>query len=718
MNQTKDTSHSRRDFLLKSSIGVGVLLGVSLSACSPIRQKVAKSINNMDSTYKPEDGPMIWFELTQQNKVILHSPKVEMGQGIFTGLAQLVAEELDIRMDQIKVVHASTIGRPVDPRSTGNSDSLSSLWQPLRALAAKMRQMLLNNAAELLAVPANVLSVKEGVISGTGKSITYGEVVQRSTKWEIPDEVQLKNRQDFTIIGQSIPRVDLQAKVLGEPIYGFDARLPNMLYGSIVRPIHLDTEFVRADIAKAAAMPGVVKVVVEKDFVGVVAKSKVQADLAKKAVDVVWKTKRIWQQTEIEALTKVGQGKAVTIQKLGKTGPLLKEDGMEASYSSPIGAHAQIEPNGAVAHVTKDKAIILISTQVAKITQEEVAKRIGLDKDQVEVKTTFLGGGFGRRLHTPNAMQAAVLSKAVGQPVHVFYNRKEEFQHDTFRPPTHHVLKGKLDAQGKIQALEHHVSSGDVAFGSPFVTGLMRPLIGADFGAWRGGMIQYQGIPNVKAVSWLVDLPFATSWWRGLGLLANTFAIESFMDELAEQAGKDPVQFRLEHLSDDVRNRRLKGVIEAAAQKAAWGQHLAPGRAQGIAASIDANTPVAQVVELSIEDQKIKIHKVTCAIDPGLVINPDSVKAQCEGAIIMGLSATLFEKMTIKDGSIGPTIYGDYQMALMKDAPDEIEVVLLESGGDPSGVGEPPIGPIAAATANAIFKLTGQRLRDLPLRLS
>ena len=393
------------------------------------------------------------------------------------------------------------------------------------------------------------------------------------------------------------------------------------------------------------------------------------------------------------------------------------KDTITSEFKSPIGAHAQLEPNGALAYVEADKATIMMSTQVVKITRDEVAERLGLDSDQVNIVPTFLGGGFGRRLHTPNGIQAAVLSEAVGKPVQCFFSRKEEFQNDTFRPPTHHVLKAKLNSEGLIEALEHNVSSGDVAFGSPMLPSIAEPLLGADLGAWRGGMIQYCAIPNYRTVSWRQKLPFATSWWRSLGLLANTFAIESFMDELAIKAGKDPVQFRLDQIQADKAGFRLKEVIKAAAEKAGWKDGVNNGRAMGFAASTDANTPCAHVAEVSIEGKEIIVHKVICALDPGIAVNPDQVRAQCEGCIIMGMSGAMYEKMIVKDGSLQPTIYGPYQMAMMRHAPKEIEVVLLENDDKPGAVGEPPMGPIGAAVANAVFRLTGQRLTDLPLSL-
>lgn len=718
MNAKKKRKFSRRKFLIRSTIGVGVIVGGGLAALAPARRQLAKMVDEIDQKYDNDAGPELWFEVKADNSLILHSPKIEMGQGTFTGLAQIVADEMEVDFAKIQVVNAVSVNRPLDAFSTGGSTSISGLWEVLRELAAQMREMLRISAANILQVPVADLTIKNGVISGKGKKVTFGEVVQKTKEWKEPEDVKLKARKDYKYIGKPLARLDLKPKVMGEPMFGIDVSMPGMLYGAVVRPDKLDVTFEGADISKAQKMPGVVKVVLEKDFVGVVAKSYTEAHNAKKAIKAKWKVNKVWQQKDIEEMIKVGKGDPILIQKSGSAINEEDKDVITATYKSPIGAHAQIEPNGCVAYVEKDKATIKMSTQVVKMTRDLVADRLGLGKDNVEVQSAYLGGGFGGRLYTPHAMFAAVLSKAVGKPVHMTFDRKEEFQNDTFRPPTEHLLKGKINEKGLIEAIEHNVSSGDVAFGSPLMPGYLKVVAGADFGAWRGGLIQYKKIPNIRTTSWRVKLPFATSWWRSLGLLANTFAVESFIDELAVKAGRDPVEFRIDMTEDDERGKKLKGVIEAAAKKADWGKKMPKGRAQGFAASTDANTPVAQVVEVSIEDGEIKVHKVTCAIDPGIAVNPDSIRAQCEGSIIMGISASMFEKMEVKDGQIGPIIYGPYQMALMRHAPKEIDTIILESGPKPSGVGEPPLGPIGAAIANAVFKLTGKRLRELPLKLS
>ncbi|MFT5736230.1 MAG: isoquinoline 1-oxidoreductase beta subunit [Maribacter sp.] len=713
---------SRRKFLVRGGLGtLGVLAVGTYLLRKPIQRGIAGFVNTADGPYQGNtDTPIIWFEITSENNVVLHSPKVEMGQGTFTSLAQMAADELEVSMEQISVVHADSASGNMDAFATGGSTSVSSLWVPLRELAATMREMIKIEAANKMEVDIAGLSISNGVISDGAKSMTFAQTVEGVSDWTLPDTPELKPISEYKFVGKPIARVDLEDKVFGVPIFGMDATMPDMLYGAVVRQSRIGSTYLSSDISKAEAMPGVVKIVQEKDFVGVVANSLIEAENAKAVIEVQWESRENLQTADIRAMVTVGKGEPFVIQKEGNAKVLLEDDDdvIVSEYWSPIGAHAQLEPSGALAYVEADKATIMMSTQVVNITRGEIAERLGFDAEQVNIVPTFLGGGFGRRLHTPNGIQAAVLSKAVGKPVKCFFTRKEEFQNDTFRPPTHHVLRGKLNSNGMIEALEHNVSSGDVAFGSPMLPRILETVLGADLGAWRGGMVQYGAIPNYQAISWRVKLPFATSWWRSLGLLANTFAIESFMDELAVKAGKNPAEFRLAHIQDDERGVRLKSVIRAVVEKAGYTDEVINGKAMGFAVSTDANTPCAEIAEVSIKNNEIKVHKVTCAIDPGLAVNPDQVRAQCEGAIIMGMSAAMFEKMEVENSELTPTIYGPYQMALMKHAPKEIDVVLLQGSDTPGAVGEPPLGPIGAAVANAVFRLTGQRLREMPLQLS
>ncbi|MEO0322445.1 MAG: molybdopterin cofactor-binding domain-containing protein [Myxococcota bacterium] len=720
---------SRRGFILRSLAGgTGVMLGVGYLGRNSIRREIYALMDTVEPSYLGDaSDPTMWFEITEDERIRLFSPKVEMGQGSFTSFAQMAADELEVELDRVEVVHAATATGVVDGMSTGGSLSVAGLWMPLRTLAATLRATLVAEAARTAplinsgAAPDSIEAVVNGVVSyaQSGVSKTYGELAASLSArgaWELAETPPLKPISDCRFIGKPIPRVDLQAKVFGEPIFGMDASAEGMLHGSIVRSERIGATLVSADTSAAEGMPGVVKVVREDDFVGVVAETRMQAEAAKRAITAEWRTERDWESADIEAMIRVGEGTPMVIQREGDAkGALEGGDVVRAEFTSPIGAHAQLEPNGALAHVEERGATVTMSTQVPGVTRDEVAERLGLEPEAVNLVPTYLGGGFGRRLHTPNAIQAAILSRAAGKPVKCFFTRKEEFQHDTFRPPTHHIMQARLASDGRIQAMKHEFSSGDVAYGSAILPDAMNQVLGTDVGAFRGGFIQYGRIPHHEAVSWHVKLPFATSWWRSLGLLANTFAIESFMDELAEKAGQDPVAFRLAHLADDPAGQRLKRVIEAAVDKAGYRDEARAGRAMGFACSTDGGTPAAAVVDLSMVDGQPKVHDVFLAMDPGFAVNPDQVRAQCEGAVCMGISASLYERMEVRGGSLRPVIYGPYRMALLRDAPRRVEVELIDGTGEPGPVGEPPLGPLGAALANAIYRLTGERRRSLPL---
>ncbi len=719
---------SRRKFIVRTLLGgTGVLLGAAYLGRNGMRRGLYEMLENPDMLSYMGDvsTPSMWFEIMADNTIKFYSPKVEMGQGSFTSLVQIAADELEVDMELIKIEHAATATGNIDGLSTGGSTTVAGLFQPVRELSATLREMLRVEAARKMGVESNAVTNKNGVFTSNGKTLTYGETVQGVAEWEVPDTPVLKDVSQYKYVGKPVPRVDLVDKVIGTPMFGMDASMPDMLYGAVVRPSKIGSKFKGADVSAAENMPGVVKVVLEEDFVGVVAETLIQAENAKRKIKVDWATQKDWTTDDIVEMTKVGKGESMVIQKEGNASSTL-DDAEEANtegflkmeFSSPIGAHAQIEPNGAVAFVEGDHATIEMSTQVVGMTRKEVADRLGLDEEHVNVIPTYLGGGFGRRLHTPHAVQAAVMSKAVGKPVKCFFDRKEEFQNDTFRPPTHHIMRAKLSESGSIEALEHQFSSGDVAYNSALLPGFANSIIGTDMGAIRGGMIQYRNIPGLRSVSWHTDLPFATSWWRSLGLLANTFAIESFMDQLAQEAGQNPVEFRLAHISNDERGRRLKKVIEAAARKSGYKDKATGNRAMGFAASTDAGTPCAQIAEVSVTGKRIKVEKVTCVMDPGFAVNPDQVKAQCEGSINMGISASMFEEMQVEGSELRPVIYGPYRMALMRDTPNEIDVEIINGTGKPGAVGEPPLGPIGAAIANAVYRVTGQRLTDMPLKLT
>ena len=710
---------SRRKFLVRGSLGtLGVLAVGTYLFRNPLRRTLIETI---DATLPSYSGTgteaTLWFELTKENKVIFHSPKVEMGQGSFTSFAQMIAEELDVSLDQIVIQAAATETGIVDGLSTGGSLSIATFWKPLRELAATMREMLKMLAAQKLGVAANSLSTKDGIISGGGKTLTYAAVAEGVTEWPELDEVPEPRSSGFKHIGKPVQRVDLGPKVFGEPIFGMDAEIPGMLHAAIIRPSAIGAKLKSVDTETASKMPGVVQVVQMDEWVGIVAQSYPEALAAKMKMKVEWDIPKVWTNEDLQEILQVGKGDRLASQKEGDALDPSSEDVVTMEFRSPIGAHAQLEPNAAVADYKDGKVTVILSTQVIGITQKMVADAMDLDLENVNIVPTYLGGGFGRRLNTSHAIQACELSKAVGKPVKYVFTRKEEFQNDQFRPPTHHIMHGRLGEDGYLDGLEHHYASGDVSFNSVLLPNFLNNVLGTDVGAIRGANIMYHKIPNYHTVQWHLTLPFATSWWRSLGLLANTFAVESFVDEMAIKAGKDPVDFRLKRLDDSPNAKRIRKVIETAVEKSGYVDEVVEGRAMGLAASIDTGTPAAHVAEVSIKDGNIIVHKVTCAVDCGLAVNPDQVRAQCEGAIIMGMSGALYEKMELKEGALTPTIYGPYKMALMRHAPKEIDIHLVQGVDIPMPVGEPPMGPIGAAIGNAVRRLTGKRLTELPINL-
>ncbi|KFA89708.1 xanthine dehydrogenase family protein molybdopterin-binding subunit [Archangium violaceum] len=707
---------TRRQFLLGLGVGGVGALALGLPA---MRLAVSRAV---DEGLVPSSDPLdptLWFEVLRDDRVRLHLPKVEMGQGIHTALAQIAAEELEVPWERLEVVHATTAHGPVDKQGTSGSMTVVGLYQPLRESAATLREMLRTEAARQLGVQASALVAAGGTLSVRDqpeKKLRYGEVVAKHTgTWEVPEHPPaLKPAKDFQFIGKSMPRVDLEAKLTGQGVYGYDQRLPGMLYGATARPPRLGSTLRAAREGKARQQPGVVEVLMGSDFASVAAESREQAHAALAHLELEWTEGESLQQADVEARTTVKDGEGVLVQEEGDVPEHLgRGKQLSAEYRTPLAAHAHLEPQSALVEVKPERVRVWASTQMPGSIRKQVAKALERDEESVELVPTHLGGGFGRRLDAKAAIEAARLSRATGRPVHVGWTRAEEFRHGFFRPPTHHVLKASLEESGKVLAIEHQQASGDVIFS--LMPGAVGAVMGADFGAWRGATIRY-AMPHRRTLAQRVELPVPTATWRGLGLLANTFAVEGFMDELAHAAGEDPLAFRLKHLGDDELGRRFRRVLEAAAKQAGWGSAAPEGRARGIACSVDMNTVVAQVAEVSVESGRPRVHRFTCAVDCGLVINPDGATAQVEGGIMMALSSALSERITIKNGQVEAENFYDYPLLTMREAP-EIDTLLVGEGDKPLGMGEPPMGPVAAAVANALFTLTGKRLRSLPLKL-
>lgn len=711
---------TRRGFLISAGVTTATL-AVGVAAGLPkINEFMGENIDKGAGSFITiENAPNSWFEITADNEILFFIPKVEMGQGIHTVMAQIGADELEVRLDQMTVLQASTARGFGNNSQTGNSDSISTTYMPIREAAAALRETLKLEAANQLGVTVAELSVGEGEIWATAvpnNRLSYGDIIQEIDigTIEVPEEIPLKDRNAFNYIGTAVPRIDFKSKLMGEAIYGYDAKLPNMLYGAVARPPKIEATLKEANEGTAVEVDGVVTVVAEDDFAGVVATSRQAAYSGVRNMDVTWEEGHLWQQEELDELVTVGNGKAVTVQREGNVAKNLTGNIVMGEYRTPFAAHAHLEPQAALVDVQPDKVTAWVSTQSPDIVRRDVANAVDMDVEQVEIIPTYLGSGLGRKLNVEVAIEAAKLSKAAGQPVHVGWNRTEDMRYGFFRPPTHHQLTGSLGDDGRIQSFLHEQASGDSLF--LFFPLPLQIMFGADIGAYRGGFIQYDNVPNRQLIAHRIKLPIPTGPWRGLGLLANTFAVESFVDEMAHVAGADPLQYRLDHFGNSDRSVRFKDVLIRAAEMAGWGGSLPEGHALGIACNVDVQTVVAQVAEVSVDDGRIQVHKVTSVVDPGMVINPDGATAQTQGAIMMGLSSTFFEEITVKNGIIEASNFDRYPLLTMKEAPD-IAVEFIESGTTPFGMGEPPIGPVAAAVGNAVFSLTGQRIRKLPMRL-
>ncbi|MDR7131843.1 isoquinoline 1-oxidoreductase beta subunit [Algoriphagus sp. 4150] len=704
---------SRRKFLKGAGIGVSGTMALLYFGRSVIRRGLSGFVAEMDMPSGISDfGPHLWFEVNVDNTITLKSPKVEMGQGIFTGFAMLAAEELDIDLDKIKVVHATSANGILG--NTGVSNSTSSLYVNIREVAATLRETLKLEASKLWGVGPDSIETKAGVLYGAGKEVTYAGLAKQTSKWETAETPALRPASAFKYVGKEFNRIDLPDKVLGKPIYGIDTTLPNMVYGAVMYSPYIGGKLKNADLSRAESAVGVLKVVQDKDWIGIVAGTRYAAEEALAKVKAAWEYNPNYNTKDaIEAVT-VGIGTEVNIQKEGSTGRVQSEE-VKSEYRTPIGFHAGMEPSIVVADVVDDKVTIYTSHQHLPFMQQSISDRLGFSSKNIVMVPVFLGGGFGRRTFKHNAVEAVKLSQAVGKPVHLLYNRQQEFQNGFVRPNTHHVLSGKLTDDGKILGMQHDFASGPMGFMA--MPKFVEPILGADFVvAGHGARIRY-AIENLKTTMWQSSLPFETCMWRGVGMFANTFAIESFMDELAHKSGVNPLKFRLDHCGDTKQLNRRKKLLELIGEKSGWYRPIAEDVGRGVAVCDDHKTIAAAVVELKIEEGKIVITKVYQAIDPGVIINPAGIRQQVEGATMMAISASLHEQGTIENGRFVETNFHNYKVATLKDTP-EIEVIMYEGSDKPSGVGEPPISPIAPAIANAVFDLTGKRLRTLPLQVA
>ena len=716
---TKTWRLTRRKFL----VGLGTLTGgvaVGLPLGLPyLRRQAFQFLSQGGPPSGNIDGePQLWFEFTDQNLLNINVTKVEMGQGAHTALGQLAAEELEVPWENVRVFQAGTLLGPTDSFGTGGSSSVSGLFIPLRQLAANYRFMLTQAAEEHL---NNTVTLNKGVfVDPGGNEITLSAASRLEREWVAPEtDAPLKSINDFKLIGKSVPRVDIVSKLTAQSMYSYDMKSSNntTYYGAVARPPVVGAQMQDVDANQAKSLGRVISIVLQENFVGVVAEDRETAIDAIRAININWKLPRLIENNDIDLLLDPDSNNAIELKRVGDSSSALEDSNtISADYSTPLAATAPLEPQSSLAELGDDGIMyVRTPTQFPNQTTSAVAEAIGFDEDKVDVTPTYLGGGFGRRQRAESAVEAAILAIESGLPVHIGWTRSDEFLFDRFRPPTKHKLRGILNTQGTIEALEHRQSSGDVLFSElPEIAG---SIAGSDFGATRG-IDSIYNIPNLKLYAHRAKLPIATSAWRGLGLLANTFANESFVDELAFHANQDPLQFRLDHLDGET-GSLVRNALLHVAKMSKWKelqQSTKEGSGMGIACCIDYGTIVAQVVQVEINKDTISVPKVWSVMDSGLVVNPNGAKNQVEGNIIWGLGSALKEEITFNKGTPSAKNFGDYQLLRIDESP-EIFVDLLPSDRPPQGVGEPAIGPIPAALANAIFAATGKRIRKLPLTI-
>lgn len=667
------------------------------------------------------DDPASWLRIMPDGRVQLMVNKVEMGQGIGTAAAQIVADALAVPFVDIDLVAGDTSQVPVDSFGTVGSMSVAMLYPALRQACATAQQVLRELAEERLGGSAERVDMRAGVVvawrGGQATSFRYGELVQgRRLVRRSRGQVVLQEPGTFAVIGQDVPRLDVLGKVNGSARYGFDARSDGMVFGRVVRPPTMGAVVDFVDMEGARGLPGVVALVHEGAFVGVVAETRVQAAQALDAITVRWREREpLLQQADIDALLEGDEG-PVTLVERGDVARVLASSGrrFSAQYRSGFAAHAQIEPQAAVADVRVDGAMVWTATQTPFSLRREIAGVVGLREEQVVVVPMLVGGGFGRKAQLEAPIEAARLSKAVGRPVRVEWSRAEEFAQDFMRPPTVTRFEAALDSQGQLVGWWQHLMSGYVIFGA--FPSVLRLLFGSDFGATRGAVALYD-VPHQWVGATTIALPVRTGTWRGLGIGPNAFAVEQFIDELALAAGVDAVAFRLRHLGSDADGQRMRQVIERVAARAGWGTTMPDGYGRGIACGYDGGTFVAEVAEVQVDRERgvVTVVRVVAVVDCGLAINPRNVMAQVEGGIMMGLSAALREEVVVRDGRWSVASFAEYPFFTLADAP-LIEVEVVEQRGlAPGGVGEPPLMPAAAAVGNAVAAAVGARVRTMPM---
>ena len=659
-----------------------------------------------------------WLQIAPDNSATVFVARSEMGQDVYTSMTMLIAEELDYPIGKIKVVMApnnpALYGNAMlgGAQITGGSSAMREAWDKLRIVGATAREMLIAAAAEKWKVPASSITAANGMVTSGNHRATYGDLANDAAKQKHHGKPTLKSAKQYKFIGKKVPRLDTKAKINGTAVYGVDVREPNMFAASLAMCPVIGGKVKSFDASAAKAIKGVESIVEVPDGVAVLAKDYYTAKKARDLLKIDWdygpsRTVKDVAQIE-EGLRQAAKKSGAIVHKAGNVDNPL--DGaikkVSAEYMLPFLAHATLEPVNCSASIANGECHVWGPIQFQQGASGVAAAASGLPESKVFIHTTFIGGGYGRKLEVDFISQAVSIAKASGKPVRMIWSREDDMTHDFYRPISLHQVSGGLDASGKLIGLSTKMMS-------PSITARAFPgfvVNGNDpFMSEGSGNITYN-VPNLRIENVIHDTGIRVGYWRAVSNNLNAFAIESFMDELAQSAGKDAVEFRMGLLN---KHPRAQKVLKTVAEKAGWGKKRTDGRSLGIAQMECYEAYVALVAEVSVKDGAPTVHKITCVADCGVAVRPDQVRAQLESAILLGFSSSMKNKITFKDGVAEQRNFDSYPMLRMSEVP-VVDITIIEGGDKPSGMGEVGVPLVAPAIANAITKATGKRPRSMP----
>lgn len=712
---------ARRRFLTAGALLVG--FAIARPARAFAREPDLAALGALDSAGSGFDGfvPSGFIRIGTDGRIILVVPSVEMGQGIATGEAMMLAEELEVGLDQVEVVMAPADAQAYNQsilkaQATGGSTSVRAYFTPLRHAGAAARTMLVSAAAERWRVPAAECSVARAVITHdrTGRTLSFGAVASAARRQPMPAQVPLKPPSRFKLIGKPVKRVDTPAKVDGTATFGIDVDVAGMRVAALAMCPTIGGKVRRVDDRAARAMPGVIDVLRIEDAVAVVGENYWTARRALNQLQIEWEAgpNAMLSSSKLADALRDAHGTPILGKQTGDPERRLSEAGdrrIEAVYTLPYLAHAALEPINTTVHVRPDRCDIWVGTQVPQTARIVAARITGLAPEQVTVRNHLIGGGFGRRLAVDTIEQAVRFARQVSYPLKMIWTREQDIQHDRFRPAYHDTIAAALGADGLPTAWTHRTRCSTVR---PYYDRKPWPAGQLDHDAVAGAAELPYEIPEMRSDWVRQDGPVALNWWRGVGETHNVFVVESFVDELAHVAKRDPIDYRRALLR---RNPRSLAVLDRAARAADWGGPLPPRCGRGVSLHDSFGSHAALIVEIEVDPQgEIRLRRATAAIDCGIVVNPDSVVAQMQGGVLFGLSAALYNAITIENGVVQQTNFHDYRQIRMNEVPP-FEVIVMPSEASPGGLGEVGTVSAAPALANAVFAATGVRLRTLPI---